>query len=259
MNEIAKQFYDETNDAFGFPQTYKEVKFYPVLVKDLEYIKLFHTIFTYPKIAASYTKRLFKMSYLKFILQEIFVPVEMIEKYFKYATKQENVKIEVWKQGEEEIVSLDDAILVLNINETKFSEEEFEILREIILEQNGMDIDYINQYKPDLEESLEWNQKEYPLTFNDQIFTCASLYKKTPTEIGEWTAYQLSDLFDRAIIGKQYDIYEPLLVSGQITMKSGKLQSYLYHKQKKDRYESILMPLEEFDKLEASLKDKNSI
>jgi hypothetical protein len=225
----------------------------------MEYIKLFYTIFTYPKIAASSTKRLFKMSYLKFILQEIFVPVESIEKYFKYCTRQENVKMEVWQKAEGEVTSLDDVDIGLNINETKFSEEEFENLREIILEQNGSDIDYINQYNPDLESSLLWTQKEYPLTFNDQIFTCASLYKKTPTEIGEWTIYQLSDLFDRAIVGKQYDIYEPLIASGKVTMKSGKLQSYLYHKQKKDRYDSILMPLEEFGKLEAGLSDKNSI
>ena len=170
-----------------------------------------------------------------------------------------NVKIEVFKRGNEELKSLDDAILFLNIDGIQFSEEEFENLREIILEQNGSDIDWVNQYDPSLEESLQWVQKEYPLTFSDQIFTLSALFRSLPKEIGEWTLYQLVDMFDRTIILKQYELYEPLIVSGQVKMKSGKLQSYLYHKKKRDRYDSILMSQEEFGKLESELSGKTII
>jgi hypothetical protein len=147
----------------------------------------------------------------------------------------------------------------LQIGNTIFSEEEFENLREIILEQNGEDIDYINQFNPELEENLKWMQREYPLTPNDQIFTLSVLFKSLPRDIGEWTLYQLMDIFDRLIVLKQYEIYEPLIASGQVTIKSGKLQSYLYHRKKKDRYESILMSQEEFGKLEAELTGTNII
>jgi hypothetical protein len=261
MNEEVKKIYSENADIFGFPQKYKEIEFYPLLVKDLEYIGLFNLIFTYPKKAASSTKRLYIMSYFKFALIEMKIPQEMIEKFFNHITRREDVKIIFWnKTGKiETFEDLDNTIFQLQIGETIFSEEEFENLREIILEQNGTDIDYINQFNPDLEESLKWTQREYPLTFSDQIFTLSSLFKSLPKEIGEWTLYQLIDIFDRIITLKQYEIYEPLLASGQIKMKNGKLQSYLYHKKKKDRYDSILMSQEEFGKLEAELSGNTII
>ena len=253
MNEEVKLIYDEINDVFGYPQKYKEVEFYPLLVKDLEYIKLFNAIFTYHKLAASSTKRLYKMSYLKFAIEQLGIPDKILEKFFKHITKREDVSFEVWKYGEDKLQTLDDAVLDLKIGDTVFSEEEFENLRELILEQNGTDIDYINQYDESLEESLKWTQKEYPLTFPDQIFTLSALFKSLPKDIAEWTLYQLMDIFDRIITLKQYEIYEPLIASGQVKMKSGKLQSYLYHKKKKDRYDSVLMSQEEFGKLEAEL------
>lgn len=259
MNEELKQIYNENNDIFGNPQKYKDIKFHPLLVKDLEYINLFNIIFTYPKIAASSTKRLFKMSYLKFVLIEMKIPQEIIEKFFSHITKEEDIKIIFWnaKGKVETFEDLDDTIFQLQIGDVIFTEEEFENLRELVLEQNGTDIDYINQYNPELEESLKWTQKEFPLTFSDQIFTLSALFKSLPKEIGEWTLYQLVDIFDRVITLKQYEIYEPLLASGQVKMKNGKLQSYLYHKKKKDRYDSILMSQEEFGKLESELTGNN--
>ena len=49
MNDEVKKIYNPANDIFGYPQNYKNVEFYPLLVKDLEYIGLFNIIFTYPK------------------------------------------------------------------------------------------------------------------------------------------------------------------------------------------------------------------
>ena len=255
MNDEVKLIYNENADIFGNPQKYKGVEFYPLLVKDLEYINLFNVIFTYPKKLASSTKRLYLMSYLKFALIEMKIPQKMIEDFFNHITKREDVEIIFWntKGKVETFEDLDETIFNLKIGEILFSEEEFENLREIILEQNGTDIDYINQYDESLEESLKWSQKEFPLSFSDQIFTLSVLFKSLPKEIGEWTLYQLIDIFDRVIILKQYEIYEPLLASGQVKMKNGKLQSYLYHRKKKNRYDSILMSEEEFGKLEAEL------
>jgi hypothetical protein len=260
VNTEAKENYDEINDVFGLPQKYKEIEFYPLLVKDLEYIKLFNAIFTFPKLAASSTKRLYKMSYFKYVIIELRIPQKMIEKFFKHVTKKEDVEILFFntKGKAETLEDLDEGIFQLRIEKTIFSEEEFENLREIILEQNGTDIDYINQYNSELEESLKWMQKEYPLTFNDQIFTISVLFKSLPKDIADWTLYQLMDIFDRLIVLKQYETYEPLIASGQVKMKNGKLQSYLYHKQKKNRYESVLMSPEEFDKIESELTGKNS-
>jgi len=255
MNDEVKQIYNEISDVFGNPQKYKDIEFYPLLVKDMEYIQLFNLIFTFHKLAASSTKRLYLMSYFKFALIEMKIPQEMIEKFFIHITKIEDTKIIFWnaKGKVETFEDLDDTVFQLKIGEVIFSEEEFENLREIILEQNGTDIDYINQFDESLEESLKWTQKEYPLSFSDQIFTLSALFKSLPKEIGEWTLYQLIDIFDRVIALKQYEIYEPLLASGQVKMKNGKLQSYLYHKKKKGRYDSIFMSQEEFGKLEAEL------
>jgi hypothetical protein len=262
MKEELKQIYQEENDVFGYKQTYKGIDFYPILVKDLEYIRLFNVIFTFPKMADTSSKRVFKMSYLKYMTQEKNVPEEFFDKFFKYITKREDVELERWKHSKEKLNTLDDVdntIMDLKIGDVIFSEEEFDNLREIILEQNGSDIDYINEFRLDLEEVLKWTQKEFPLTFNDQISTIASLYRSFPKAIGELTLWQLNDLFDRRVIEKQFDTYAPLLASGQVTMKSGKLQSYLYHKEKKGRYDSVLMSAESFDKIESGLTDKNSI
>lgn len=259
MNEEVKAVYHDVNDAFGLPQRYKGVEFYPLLVKDLEYIVLFETIFTYPKLAACSTKKLFLMSYFKFAVEQMRVGIDNIEKFFKYVTKNDNVSVDLVGKNSIAIESLDDINLVLRVGNIIFSEEDFDNIREIILEQNGTNIDYINQFDPELEEMLKWTQKEYPLTFNDQIFTLAALFKTNPKEIGEWTLYQLIDIFDRLVILKQYETYEPLIASGQVKMKSGKLQSYLYHKTKKDRYDSILMSQEEFEKIESELTGKNFI
>jgi len=259
MKPELKEVYQEENDSLGYPQKYKEVEFYPILVKDLEYIRLFNIIFPFPKQADTSSKRIFLMNYLKYMIEIRGVPMEMFEKFFKYVTKKENVKLEVFKYGEEELKSLDEAILFINIDGVQFSEEEFDNIREIILEQNGMDIDYVNEFREDLEEALRWTQKEYPLTFNDQISTIASLYRSFPKEIGELTLWQLNDLFDRRIMEKQFDIYALALAKKEITMKSGKSLSYLYHKEKKGRYDSVLMSAEDFDKIESGLTDKNSI
>lgn len=259
MKPELKEIYQEENDSLGYPQKYKDIEFYPILVKDLEYIKLFNAIFTFPKSADTSSKRIFLMSYLKYMVDNKKIHPSFFDKFFKYITKREDVKLEIWKHTQEKLENLDDAILVLKIGDTEFSEEEFDNLREIILEQNGSDIDYINEFRPDLEEVLKWNQREYPLTFNDQISTIASLYRTFPKDIGELTLWQLNDLFDRRITEKQFDTYAPLLATGEVSMKSGKLQSYLYHKEKKGRYDSVLMSAESFEKIESGLTDKNSI
>ena len=254
MNDEVKLIYLPRNDALGYPQEYKTIKFYPIQIKDLQYIDMFRSIFMYPKDSIS-EKRICKMSYLKFIFLGLGIPTEKFVDFFKYITKSENVTIGMMKHEGQEADLETDPISLL-INDIEFSEYEFDNLREIILQQNGSSIDYVNQYNSELEEKLNFVRKLNPMNFEDELFTLIVLMKLSMQEAGELTLYQLEHIFERNVTLKQFEIYEPLLKSGNIKMDRGKLQSYLYHKEEKDRYDNIMMKPEEFAKIEDGLTGK---
>ena len=131
------------------------------------------------------------------------------------------------------------------------------------MEQNGLGIDYIEQYNPELEEYLKaLNQSYADLTLEDEIFIFCSLMRKTLNEIQEYTLYQFRKHFERILSLANYELYSPLEISGQISSKSGKkiAKDYFYHaKDSVNRYEDILIDKDEFIQSNPNLFDPNFI
>jgi hypothetical protein len=250
MNEFLAKNYVASNDIFGYPQSYKELELYPIKVKDKKIADLFYHLMTYPKNYIA-DKRVIHMSYLKFAI--VFSEDQRkasadIETLMKHITRKDSVIVQVMELDADKPNEPENIRFRIMIDENiEISEEYFEDIREIILEQNGSSIEYVNQYHPEMEAKLMDLYKSNNITFEDQIFTLSTFMKKNVEEIGEYTLYQLQDIFDRMIVLKQFDLYQPLIVSGQITMKgSNTIQSYLYHRERKDRYASILTSSDSF-------------
>ncbi len=266
MKEELKRIYKEENDALGLPQDYKGIKIYPIKVKDVDQMSLFYTLLCYPKDSIS-DKKIRKMTYLKFLYSlygsagenELGKLESDMKKFLSYILRIPDIKITMHLKDECNQPSVESYYLMIQCGDYFLYEEDFDNIREIVLEQCGMSIEYIDEYAPDLEEKLLWMQKENPLTFNDQFFTVVSLMSKNPSDILEWTLYQMFDVFDRKVVSKNFDLYEPLVKSGTVELKGGKLQSYLYHKRKKGRYESIMMSSDAFGKIESELTHADKI
>ena len=142
-------------------------------------------------------------------------------------------------------ITIEDGDFIFTINEN-----EFEGLKSRILEQNGIDIDYIMQYDKDLElyKQIKY-QNQDTATFDEQVDAFCVYMHKLPREIGQSvTFYNFNKLFSRQDVKLTYEILQPLLSSGQISMKDGhKIKHWAEHIPKSGRYDDVLMSKEEFE------------
>jgi len=260
--------YNEKNDVWGFPQIYKGIEFHPIKLTDSLAEKLFYKIFCYPKDYIK-EKEIIKLSYLKYVLyyiplatkKEVYEAKEDIENFFKRICKTDNVSLEVKKL--DFIKNEIDSILIsVKINDISFNEENFDVLREIILKQNGFSLRYIEEYDPSLEEKLNWvNRKTDGVTFEDQLLTFCALSKIPVCDdsIKNITIYQFKKSFQRLALLLEYENLFPLEVSGQIKSKTGKeiVKHYMSHIGQEGRYDSILISKDEFMNNHPLMKENN--
>jgi hypothetical protein len=252
MRDDLKKLYKDQNDIFGQPQIYKGIKLYPILLKDLDMQDMFYKVFARPKNYIPNVEIL-KTTYLKFLiyaLSDAFGPngdevVNGIVNILKYITKEDNVEI-LFKKTDG--VGFDSIKLALMVGETQLTEDDFASMREIILEQNNLSIEYVESYNPELEVHLEFiNRNVADISLQDQIFTFCAIMKIALSEVEKYTLYQFSNLMEKLLTLKEYDLYKPLLASGQITLKSGDdIKHFLYHSKKSGRYDSVLVGVDAF-------------
>ena len=261
MNDLVKYFYNQKNDIFGYPQIYRDIKFYPLKISDTEYLDLFYKIFQYPKNYIP-NKEIIKMSYLKFLTQVIQASTdpqgkqieEGIVKILKYITKKDNIEFSWGLPDQVDIGDLDgllEKILIsIKIEDKVFTEQDFDVIREIVLVQNGLSTDYIESYNPELEKYLEFENRRFgDLSFEDEIWILCSLLGKTIHEIESYTIYQFRKHLERMMLLHNYDMYSPLEVSGQISSKDGKeiVKHFMTHfDESAGRYGSILVKQDAF-------------
>jgi hypothetical protein len=250
MKDYLRKNYDEGLDLFGYPQIYKQIKLYPILLKDIKYQGLFYKIMCHPKLYIP-SKEVLKSSYLKFliyIVQSNYNPegTEILDgllDLLKYITKKE-VFINYKRVEGEGLSSIE---LQLVVDDVKFTEFEFEDIREIILEQNGISIEYIEEYSPEMEEHLRfYNRKSEDLSIQDEIFTYCAIQKMSIKEVENYTLFQFKNSMEKVLVLKEFDLYKPLLVSGQIELKTGEVKNYLYRSIKNGRYDGIKVNVDDF-------------
>ncbi len=246
MNEIVKKIYISENDIWGEPQIYKNIKLYPIKISEIKYKNLFYELFCYPKNFIP-DKTIFKMSYLKYLLYVVsnwygkksIEMVENLELFLKHVTKIDNIKMLIDK----------DERIIINIDDIELNEFDFDNLREIILEQNGLSIDYVEQYNPELEDKLKFFQNDDDPDFDDEIFLFCSILNRTLFEIKDYTLYQFKYQFRKMVSLIEYKSFKPLEISGQIYSKNkGEeiIKHYFRHDKKSGRYESILIDKQKY-------------
>ena len=257
MNPPLLQTYSTTRDGLGLPQIYKSIPFHPLRIIDFEYLPLFNSLFSYPKKSMDIKSReVFQMSYFKFILNaeasrlkryEVNIISENLINFISFVTRIELKKDENG-QYNIKVVKIDITenvySLQLHINNVVFDETDFDNIREIIVNQNGMSVESIEDYNEDLERYLNHHNRfleNYDL--NDQILFFASSLHKTVDEIKNCTIYQMKNQ-----IGMLRDIqdYEMNVIALNLVNKEYKLPKVFEHITVSGRYDSILESVDDF-------------
>lgn len=251
MNPKVESIYDKNKDIWGLPQEYREILLYPLKISELKYRNLLYKIFCYPKTYIQ-NREILKMSYLKyllFIIQNNIDPdgqevIDWLKDFLKHITKS-NIEL-IMKENPQSPIPTDKIIFKIMIGDKQLTEQDFDNLREIILEQNGIGIDYVESYRPDLEKILDSVRNNLSTNFKDEVFSLCALMKLKISEIGEYTLYQYKEQMQRVMLLHNYGIYKPLEASGQIKLKNGEIKHYLADIPDGGRYGSILVEKEEY-------------
>jgi len=251
MNKSAQKYYDENKNIWGLSQNYKGIELYPIRIADTKYQQLFYELMTHPKNYIA-DRQVIKMSYLKFLMYVIAENAdiknieEKITDFLKYITKNDDITFS--GEGLEIINSYSDFSIKCKIGDVIFTERDLDNIREIILEQNGLSIEYVESYQSKLEEQLIYfNKANSDMTIEDEITIFCVLAGLKINEISDYTVYQFQKHFARLLLLEDYRLYKPLLISGQIEIKSGDgIKNYSSHIKKSRRYDGILIPAEEF-------------
>lgn len=261
ITEILKPFYHEENDIWGHPQEYKGIKIYPIKVKDTRMKDAFYEILCVPKKHIQNVDIL-RMSYLKFAISvgvssnkkapEVFL--DRLVEFFSYITKTDIEKVSIGYSG----ADYQHIKWHIMLDDKKITESDFEVIREIMLTQNGLSLRYVEDYNPDLEKKLMLkNKMSGTMTLKDQVFVFCSLLNKTVFEIEDYTLFQFKHQLMRMTAIQEYLIYKPLEASGQIKFADGsKMKGYHSIPENVGRYDDILIHKEAFMKESALMNDK---
>lgn len=248
MNDTVSSLYSRINDVLGLPQEYKKINFRPIKLVDY---RIYESIYVTLGIPKNYVPdaRILRMSYLKYILYVVQASIdpegrdiqERIISILKHSCKTQEVEILWFLPPDRQ--DLDGLTLKIMIDGVEFNEVEFENIREIILEQNDIGVDYIEQYHPELEAKLSIFRKDQDnINFEDEIFVFLALMKKTFEEVENISVFQFKRLLEKLMLLQDFEMYKPLEASGQIKLQNGaKIQHFLTHSGKKNRYDSILV------------------
>jgi hypothetical protein len=265
MNNQVSQIYKPENDIFGLPQIYKGVSFYPVKINQFELKKKLYRLFFQPK---NYIldRTILRMTYLKFILyilqeksSEINLLKDLLE-FLSETTKTKDIELK-YKEYPDNPDPFDQFSLHIFINGIEFNEQEFDNIREIVLEQNGSSIEYVESYDPDLENRLFLMNRGNYTDLKDEIYSFCCLTGLLENDVGNLTLYQFKNRFEREMMVLVYKYFKPLEVSGQISSKhKGEeiFRHYLIHiSTDQSRYTSIMVDTNKFMK-DSGLDNPNS-
>lgn len=244
-------------NTWGEPQTYNGLKIHPIKLNKKHIYDIVMQLLSHNK-NVNPSIEIIKMSYLKFILlimqqQPHFNNVNIVDILTEMLNEvlQEECEIRVQEIYDEYDNVMDYKFFFATIsNDVSYSEGDFDKLREIILEQNGISLDYINQYDPTLEEHLSfYRRKDNSGTFEENLFSFCAYMKLNINDVKDYTFYQYGKMMDRIGLLINFQIYKPLEASGQISTKGGDgIDHWTSHIKKRGRYDEILIKKDEFVK-----------
>lgn len=247
--------YDPKLNKWGLPQEYKGVYFRPLMINEEDEYEFISNTLTHNKdmINGVYIK----MPYLKFILTQLKFEdgkevVILLQDLLTKITGQTATIYYEESKTIEPTPYLSHITFTLEIGIVKFTEYEFDKIREILIEQNGISLKYIQEYDPTLEESLIFIRRNHKGgNFEEQIFSMCAYLKKPVEELAQTTTfYQFFKFLERARIQLDYELFKPLEISGQISFKDkgAGIMDWLSHIPERGRYDDILIKKDTFVK-----------
>jgi hypothetical protein len=278
-NSILDKYYDINNDIWGESQNYKGISFYPLMINQRKEYEDFFVLFTFYK-EQIHDVNIAKMSYLKFlicILPHIYQCniKEILISFLKKITHSDLVEV-YDNQSQEDKKAVTDFLSLISgenfdenethyefytpeqlkklkffikINDTQFGEQDFEVIQELILKQQGLDLDFIKQFDPTLEENLKILRKGDDATFEEHVFALSAIMKIPVCEIkNKYTIYQFNKTIERLHIVEDYESFKGLESAGFIKLKKGEISHWLSHVPKRGRYDGLLIKKETFKK-----------
>lgn len=267
--------YNSMNNVFGLPQPYsiirenkiKTLYLHPFKLIESDDLNKFISVLNINKNVLGINEAL-SSSYLKFLLlimPEIYLKKSFAEytdeercseiesnrieymNFFKellckvLKIKKEDIDVQVLKKNNE----FSRWKIYFFIDGFKFTENDFSKMIEIIFNQNGIPRSSFAIYDAELQNELdsanEWmNSKNNGAELEEQIYSYHVATGVPLSEIQEYTFYQFRISLERAVILKDYEILRPLEASGQIEIKSGKIDHWLCHKSNNNKYGGVV-------------------
>lgn len=271
MNANLAKNYKQINDILGLPQEYKGIKFYPLKIKDVEYKQKMYNLFAMPKNYIPNVS-IIKASYIKFLLRVIRqqlleadpehdLIIDLVDflcfvTHLDCPTNEEilhgigSVHLKTTHDFPDKMGDIQEYGFHLFINDKEFSEQDFDDIREIILEQNDSSVEWVEEYKPDLEEKINFMKRNEPeISLKDIIYIFCCLTGESEQEVSEKTLFQFNARLEREMMVKNFLAFKPLESAGFISSKNkGEelFKHYFSHIERGGRYDSILVNLNKF-------------
>lgn len=249
--EYLKGIYRPENDIWGLPQEYRGITLYPILISDKRTSALFYRYICVPKSHIQDIEIL-RMSYLKFITLvlpmgsglSIDTVFDEIQELLMSVTGIDDIEMKVYKS--DDISTIKGILIGIRVGDIELDESDFEVLREILLLQNGLNLRFIEDYDPTLEEKLLVKVGKEKTEDEDRILVFASLLGKTINELKDYTLYQFKHHFQRIVAIEDFRMYKPLEISSGASAKGSKIKGYYSMEKQQGRYDSILLDKDKF-------------
>lgn len=210
----------------------KEIKIYPITLKDSEFFLSSIDILTIDKNSSS-SIELIQMSYLRFIVEILFLNKDNIHKFLNI------LLLSLRLQSPKIIIERNNPVIVDEKTGIKISHKEFDDIKRIILYQNiiNYDDDYIDPYfKKSIEEVDELKNKDLvPPSLERKIAIITSHTGMTKKEQLNMTFRSHCILFNEVVEEIKYNVVMPIAIySGE----SEKFDNWIYKKKegKFDKY-----------------------
>lgn len=252
--------FDVYKDIKREPQIYRDIELYPIMLFDYEYYEIFANTMCIPKDYIP-NKKIMKMSYLKYLLFIVAGSINHdcdseydlksdLERLLEYITKKQVMIKQFIDSIEGDDIRMHYDVY---IGDNKYTEYDFDMMREIILVQNGKSLEYIESFNQELEESLAFfnksNNKLIPL--KNRIYIYSTISNTSISEMEKWTYCEFEERENILKIYEEWKIYKPLEASGQISYKSSKdttKSPFDYTPKSNDRYSEILINVDDMMK-----------
>lgn len=193
---------------WGEPVLFGSVKVHPIRVKDAE---VFYEALPVLQIAKHKlpSAKLVKMPYLDFLYAMSYQDPTLWDRFLCVA------KLVFQEQVVQ--VSAMDKHLVLVVDDSVFSVEDFERWRHVVLEQNGLSLD-VNWLDTELEKELAeaeafLRKKDgKPASFEDQVVALHCLSGLSYEVVSSYTLYQFQKTLERFAMIKHFEVYTPVMI-----------------------------------------------